>query len=206
MTDPEPDHPAVPRSTSQYPRPAATAGDGRFAWALTGSGHYLRESLALAEALGTVDLFLSDAAGEVLAAYGYPLADLKRRFRVFRDNAASSPPVALLYEGTYHTVVVGPATSNTVAKCVAGISDSLATNMFAQAGKCRIESIVFACDTEPTVITEAPGGLVTLYPRRIDLENTEKLKSFEFTTVVESLDGLTRALEQRTRTIAGRAP
>lgn len=202
MNPPAPDPPADPTST-------ARAGDGtavgRFAWALTGSGHYLRESLDLAESLGTVDLFLSDAAGEVLAAYGYALAELKRRFRVFRDNAASSPPVALLYEGTYHTVVVGPATSNTVAKCVAGISDSLATNMYAQAGKCRIESIVFACDTEPTVVTEAPGGMVTLYPRRIDLENTARLKTFEYTTVVETLDGLRQALAQRSRVIAGSA-
>ena len=68
--------------------------------------------------------------------------------------------------------------SNTVAKCVLGISDTLATNVFAQAGKCRVPSIVFACDTAPELETMAPHGLVKVYPRRIDLENTEKAEEF----------------------------
>jgi dihydromethanopterin reductase (acceptor) len=70
--------------------------------------------------------------------------------------------------------VVAPATSNTVAKMVCGISDTLVTNIYAQAGKQRIPSIVFACDTEPVVETEAPKEWVTLYPRCIDLENSIK--------------------------------
>ena len=39
----------------------------------------------------------------------------------------------------------------------------------------------------------APHGLVKVYPRRIDLENTERLKSFERTKVVESLADLEAA-------------
>jgi flavoprotein len=34
----------------------------RFAWCITGSGHFLEESLALAARLPEVDLFLSAAA------------------------------------------------------------------------------------------------------------------------------------------------
>src|SRR5476649_694233 len=41
------------------------AARGRFAWALSGSGHMLEESLALAARLPDVDLFLSAAAEEV---------------------------------------------------------------------------------------------------------------------------------------------
>ena len=85
----------------------------------------------------------------------------------------------------YHTLILAPATSNTVAKCVFGISDKLATNVFAQAGKCRVPSIVFACDTAPELETGAPEGMVKVYPRRIDLENTERLNTFEATEVVE---------------------
>ena len=91
----------------------------------------------------------------------------------------------------------GAATSNTVAKCVYGISDNLATNVFAQAGKCRIPIIVFACDTAPELDTEAPKGMVKVFPRRIDLENVERLKSFESIQVVESVDGLATAIEAR---------
>lgn len=169
----------------------------RIAWGLTGSGHYLRESLEIIETLPNVDLFVTRAAVEVLGMYGIPLKSLREKIRVYQDHTASSIPVGFLYTGHYHTLVIGPATSNTVAKCVAGISDTLITNLYAQAGKCRIHTIVFACDCEPTVISEAPDQTVTLYPRPVDLENTERLKRFPYTTVAENIEMLKAAIDQR---------
>ncbi|MDF1528634.1 MAG: flavoprotein [Sedimenticola sp.] len=166
----------------------------RTAWAITGSGHYLKECLTLAEQLPDVDLFLSKAAAEVLQVYGFPIKTLKQRFKIFHDSTASAPPVGLFYEGIYEQLIVAPATSNSVAKMVCGISDSLVTNIYAQAGKCRIPSIVFACDAAPEMETEAPGGTVMVYPRRIDLENTQRLMDFEYTQVVTSLQSLKDAI------------
>ena len=166
----------------------------RLAWALTGSGHFLQECLALVEAHTDVDLFLSQAATEVLAMYGVDLKGLRARFTCYRDTAASAPPVARFYQGFYTRLVIAPATSNTVAKMVAGISDTLVTNIYAQAGKCRVPSIVFACDTAPAMTTEAPGGQVMVYPRRIDLDNVERLRGFAYTTVVDSIPALVAAL------------
>jgi flavoprotein len=164
---------------------------------VTGSGHGLEECLALAARLPQVDLFLSAAAEEVLPLYGLHVDELKKRFRVFRDKSASSVPVGMLYSEIYHTVVVAPATSNTVAKCAYGISDSLPTNMFAQAGKLGIPGIVFACDTEPVVVTKSPHGWVSLRPRRIELDNVERLRAIDFCQVVCSADELQAALEAR---------
>jgi flavoprotein len=171
--------------------------DARFAWCVTGSGHMLDESIALAIELPRVDLFLSAAAEEVLPLYGWPLPKLRKQFRVFRDNSASGVPVGMLYHGMYHTVVIAPATSNTVAKCAFGISDTLPTNMYAQAGKQCIPGIVFACDTEPTVVTQSPNEWVELRPRAIELDNVERLSRFEYTTLVRSLDELKAALGER---------
>jgi dihydromethanopterin reductase (acceptor) len=56
---------------------------------------------------------------------------------------------------------------------------------------------VFACDTAPEMETMAPSGMVKVYPRRIDLENVERLKTFEATTVVETLEELKVALKAR---------
>ena len=84
-----------------------------------------------------------------------------------------------------------------------GISDTLVTNVFAQAGKCRLPAIVFACDTAPELETEAPKGMAKVYPREIDLKNTERLKSFEGTVVVESLEDLRTALGRRRRELHG---
>jgi dihydromethanopterin reductase (acceptor) len=71
--------------------------------------------------------------------------------------------------------------------------------VFAQAGKCRVPAIVFACDTAPELETEAPKGVVKVYPRAIDLENTARLKAFADTLVVETLDELGAALARRKR-------
>jgi len=173
----------------------------RWGWALTGSGHFFKECLALIGELDEVDLFVSRAAAEVIRMYKQDLR-LPRSARVFRDTTASAAPVGAFYYGVYHTLVLGPATSNTVAKCVAGISDTLATNVFAQAGKCRVPSIVFACDTAPEMETEAPKGMVKVYPRRIDLENTARLREFDDVAVVETLAELGTALTRRKRELA----
>jgi dihydromethanopterin reductase (acceptor) len=166
----------------------------RLAWAITGSGHYLRECIDLINQLDNVDLFLTKAADEILKQYGYK----HNVGRVFLDKTASSVPVEFFYYGTYHTVVIAPATSNTVAKMVCGISDTLVTNVYAQAGKCRVPSIVFACDTEPEIESEAPHeNMVKVYPRRIDLENMQKLKTFEETIVAGDMQQLNAAIQTR---------
>ncbi|WP_250440788.1 flavoprotein [Caballeronia sp. AZ1_KS37] len=171
--------------------------DARFAWCVTGSGHMLEESIALARQLPGVDLFLSSAGEEVLPLYGWTVAKLREHFKVLRDNSASSVPVGMIYSGEYHTVVIAPATSNTVAKCAFGISDTLPTNLYAQAGKQCVPGIVFACDTAPSVITHAPHEWVEVRPRAIEFENVERLARFAHTTVARSLDDLKAALDQR---------
>ena len=71
----------------------------RLAWAITGSGHYIEESLAFMLTLDNVDLYLSQAGEEVLKMYGIKLADIQSQLPVYRDKAASAPPVGLFYKG-----------------------------------------------------------------------------------------------------------
>jgi flavoprotein len=84
-----------------------------------------------------------------------------------------------------------------------GFSDSLVTNLYAQAGKTRVPSIVFACDTAPELESEAPrDNLVKVYPRAIDLDNVNKLKAFEATTLVADMSALSLAIQARLKIIA----
>ena len=167
----------------------------RIAWCITGSGHYLKESIDLMLTHKNIDLYLSKAGEEVLKWYDYDLSIFKKnKIKVFKDVTASASPVSLLYESVYKLVVISPATSNTIALMAQGISDSLVTNMFAQAGKCEVKSLVFACDTEPVVITQAPKKLVTLYPRDIDLKNYKALKKFKNVIVVDNIKSLKKHL------------
>lgn len=169
----------------------------RLAWAITGSGHYIEECLDFLLTLDDVDLYISQAGEEVLKMYGIDINEIRKKVPVFRDKTASSPPVGHFYKGHYHTFVMAPATSNTIAKCVLGIADNLVTNLYSQAGKCRVPSIVYPCDIAPEMETTAPGGKVMVYPRKIDLAGTDKIRTFEYTTVVESVDELIIKVNER---------
>ena len=180
----------------------------RLAWAITGSGHYLRESLAILQTLENVDIFLSKAAAEIIKQYGFQAQLDATNHKVYQDKTASSVPVELFYAGKYHTLIIAPATSNTVAKMAYGFSDSLVTNLYAQAGKTRVPSIIFACDTIPAagenaIESEAPReNMVQVFPRQIDLENVQKLVSFEHTLIVENIELLQQAISMRLAEIA----
>ncbi len=175
----------------------------RLAWAITGSGHYLRECLNVLQMLENVDIFLSKAAAEIIKQYGFQAQLDATGHKVYQDKTASSVPVELFYAGKYHTLVIAPATSNTVAKMAYGFSDSLVTNLYAQAGKTRVPSIIFACDTVPpagenAIESEAPReNFVQVFPRKIDLDNVQKLADFEHTQVVENIELLQQAVFMR---------
>ena len=174
----------------------------RLAWAITGSGHFLRESLDIMQSLENMDIFLSRAAAEIIQQYGFQKKLEATGHKIYQDKTASSVPVELFYEGKYHTLVIAPATSNTIAKMAFGFSDSLVTNLYAQAGKTRVPSIVFACDTAPEVESEAPrDNMVKVYPRQIDLDNVSRLAKFESTMVVESMDALRTNIHERLKAL-----
>ncbi len=160
---------------------------------MTGAGHCLKECAELLLRYPNLDLFLSRAAEEVLRMYRLEQQLSTLMTNVYREAGASAPAVGRLSSGIYSVLVVAPATSNSVAKFVYGISDTLVTNMFAQAGKARIPIVVYPTDLEPAVDSVGPRGeSVKVYPRPIDLENSAKLRSFPGVTVVrspEELDG-----------------
>lgn len=165
----------------------------KIAWGLTGAGHFLPESIKLLSTL-PVDLFLSKAAEEVLKAYHLYQAIAGGKNKIFYDRAASSPAVNKLYKGAYRAVVIAPATSNSIAKFVNGISDNLVTNLFAHAGKARVPVIVLPSDVSPEIDSQAPNGIVKVYPRSIDLTNVRVLETFEDVTVVKNMQELEKCI------------
>lgn len=175
----------------------------RLAWAITGSGHYLRESLDFLMTLHNVDVYLSRAAAEIIKQYSFQAQLEASGHKIYQDKTASSVPVGLFYKGLYHTLVISPASSNTIAKMAYGFSDSLVTNLYAQAGKTCVPSIIFACDTAPAsdalfIESEAPrDNIVQVYPRKIDLDNVAKLATFEHTKITERFSSLCEAVSMR---------
>ncbi len=167
----------------------------RIAWVITGAGHNLEECIEVLLNHKRVDVFLSRAAEEVLGMYNLDSRISVPKIRIYQETKPSSPVVVRLFGGTYSVLVVAPASSNSVAKFVYGISDTLATNLFAQAGKSRIPIVVYPTDLEPEADSVGPRGKkFKVYPRPIDLENTAKLRSFPGVTMAGDRDELERCL------------
>ena len=168
----------------------------RIAWAITGAGHLLTEIADRLLRRDDVDIFLSRAAEEVVRMYGLKDRLYGRGAPVHRETLSSSPMVARFARGVYQVLIVAPGTSNSVAKFVHGISDSLVTNLFAQAGKSRVPIIVLPTDLAPEMISTGPhGDLIMVYPRSVDLENTDKLRRMTGVTVVASIEEIERCLD-----------
>ncbi len=153
----------------------------KIAWGITGAGHLLRETLQMAATLPDVEFFASEAGVEVLKVYGVTPPEPPRI-----DRSASALACRGFASGKYALLVVAPATSNSVAKFVYGISDTLISTLFAQAGKCRIPIVVMPTDVEEVIDTMGATKPMRLYARPVDLENLEKLKKFRGVRVAET--------------------
>jgi flavoprotein len=165
----------------------------RIAWGITGAGHFLSECADWLARFPNVDVFLSRAAEEVVHMYGLDKKIYDSTARVYRESRtpASAPLVARFSRGVYQVLLVAPASGNSVAKFVHGIADTLVTNLFAQAGKSRVPIIVLPTDVAEEIDSPGPkGGLVKVYPRRIDLDNVDRLRQFQGVTVVTSMEEL----------------
>ena len=170
----------------------------RIAWGITGAGHFLTECVDLLSGLAEVDVFMSKAAEDVVRMYRLEerLASNPRLYRESRA-LASAPQIARFFRGDYDCLVVAPATGNTVAKLACGIADSLISNLFAQAGKCRVPIIILPTDVAPEMDSPGPkGGLVKVYPRPVDLRAVDRLGAFPGVTVTRSIAELRTALER----------
>jgi flavoprotein len=173
-------------------------GEKRIAWGITGAGNALEECIETLLKCERVDVFLTKAAEEVLRMYGLDERLNAPKIRMYRESRASAPQVGRFFGGMYSVFVVAPATSNSVAKFVRGISDSFVTNLFAQAGKSRVPIIVYPSDLIPETDSFIPSGKsIKVYPRPIDLENTKRLRSFEGVTVVDNQKELAQQVSQK---------
>lgn len=171
-----------------------SAGRAAVAWAVTGGGHFLAESVELIGELRKrreVDVYLSRAAVEVARMYGLE-ARLRDAARETICEAGHSFPVSGRFSlGAYEALVVAPVTGNTVSKFVTGIADTLVSCLFAQAGKSRVPVCALPTDVAYEALSPAPDGqLVRVFPRPLDLRLTDRLGDMEGVSVVRSPEAL----------------
>ncbi|WP_297899029.1 dihydromethanopterin reductase (acceptor) [Methanobrevibacter sp.] len=153
----------------------------RIGWAITGAGHLLDESVSVMEDLSKdnkITVLLSNAGEEVLKMYGLfervtaITGGYYRELALENDQSFSYPISGRFSLGKYDVLIVSPTTSNTVAKIVNGISDTLVTNSVAQAGKGNVKTIIIPVDMES-------GDVETILPSKLDLESCADCESCE---------------------------
>jgi archaeoflavoprotein AfpA len=167
----------------------------KVAWGITGSGDRLPETIGTMKDLkieyqDTVDVrvYLSKAGEQVVK--WYRLYDqLKQNFeKMWIELNSNSPFLAGDLElGKFEFLLIAPATSNTVAKIAAGITDTLLCNSAIMALKTCVPVYIMPSDyKEGTVVTMLPNGKdLKLRVRKEDAENTRKLSSMESVFVLE---------------------
>ncbi len=165
----------------------------KIAWGITGAGHKLKESLQVIKQLidqgHKVDLFISQAAEIVGKMYSifpildetqqeYPLQMMKIYYG--RTQRPGYPICARFNLGHYDKLIISPVTSNSVAKMIVGIADSLITNIFAQMIKGNGQIYLVPTDLIPgNIQTEIPEGrIITIRIDELSSKNAQTLTKF----------------------------
>ncbi len=165
------------------------------AWGITGSGDRLPETIGVMKELKeeyqdkvSLAVYLSKAGEQVVRWYKL-FERLKQDFgKVWVELNSNSPFLAGDLElGKFEFLLIAPATSNTVAKIAAGITDTLLCNSAIMALKAFVPVYVMPSDyKEGTVVTKLPDGKdLKLRVRKEDAENTRKLSLMENVFVLE---------------------
>ena len=167
----------------------------KIAWGITGAGDKIAEFIAVMkdlqnEYLDVIDIhvFLSKAAEQVLKYYKLE-KDLKESFKKVRTEINSNAPflAAWVQVRKYELLLIAPATSNTVAKIVNGIGDTMLTNSDIMSLKAFVPVHVVPTDfKEGIVSTTLPNGKeMKLRVRKEEVDQVKILRQMEDMNVLE---------------------
>jgi archaeoflavoprotein AfpA len=168
----------------------------KIAWGITGAGDKIQEIVETMKELqkqteGVVefDVYLSKAADIMLKFYRLD-EDLKKSFaKVWVEQNSNSPFLAgMVQSQKYEFLLIMPASSNTVAKIVNSISDTLLTNAALMSLKAFVPVWIMPVDFKESIIyTKLPNGKeMKLRVRKEEADQVRKLMATEDVRVFEN--------------------
>jgi archaeoflavoprotein AfpA len=167
----------------------------KVAWGITGAGDKIQEIIETMKDLKKqsedfleIDVFISKAGETMLKFYRLD-EELKNNFAKVTVEMNSNAPflAGMVQSGKYEFLLIMPASSNTVAKLVNGIGDTLLTNSALMSLKAFVPVWVMPVDFKESIVyTKLPNGKeMKLRVRKEEadqvrkLENTEDVRVFE---------------------------
>ena len=183
----------------------------KVAWGISGAGDKIAEILEIMKDLkkqseDTVEIqvFLSKAADTMLKFYGLQ-DDLKKTFSKVQVELNSNSPflAAWLQSGKYEFLLIAPASSNTVAKIVNSISDTMLTNAAIMSLKAYRPVYILPTDYKESVVTtKLPNGKeMKLRVRKEEADQVRKLEKMEDVHVLESPQKMRQVFSDWLKTI-----
>ena len=168
----------------------------KVAWGITGAGDKIAEIIETmkdlkrqGEGIVEIDVFLSKAAETMLKFYRLD-EELKNSFaKVTVESNSNSPFLAgMMQSHKYEFLLIFPASSNTVAKIVNGIGDTLLTNSAIMSLKAFVPVWVMPVDYKESVIsTKLPNGEeMKIRVRKEEADQVRKLEVTEDVHVFEN--------------------
>lgn len=177
----------------------------KIAWGITGSGDKFSETYEVMRSLKDqygdsliVHVYLSKA-GETVAQYYRLTEELKGFDKHYVEKGPNTPFLSgMLQSGRYDLLLIAPATSNSVAKIVVGVSDTLITNAAVQGVKGFVEVYIMPVDfREGIVETIIPSGkTIKLRVRKEDADNVRRLEKMEGFHVFENPDEIPEIIKK----------
>lgn len=168
----------------------------KVAWGITGAGDKIQEIIETmkdlkkqSEGILEIDVFISKAGETMLKFYRLD-EDLKNNFaKVAVESNSNSPFLAgMVQSGKYDFLLIMPASSNTVAKLVNGIGDTLLTNSALMSLKAFVPVWIMPVDFKENIIyTKLPNGKeMKLRVRKEEADQVRKLEQTEDVRVFEN--------------------
>jgi len=168
----------------------------KVAWGITGAGDKIAEIIETmkdlkkqSEGIVEIHVFLSKAAEIMLKFYRLD-DDLRQNFaKVTVESNSNSPFLAgMMQSHKYEFLLIFPASSNTVAKIVNSISDTLLTNSALMSLKAFVPVWIMPVDFKENVIyTKLPNGKeMKLRVRKEEADQVRKLEAMEDVYVFEN--------------------
>ena len=185
----------------------------KIAWGITGAGDKIAEILEVMKDLRNqskdvveIEVFLSKAADTMLKFYRLE-DDLKQSFaKVTVESNSNSPFLAAwLQIRKYEFLLIAPASSNTVAKLVNGIGDTLLTNSAIMSLKAFVPVYILPTDYKESVVyTKLPNGKeMKLRVRKEEAEQVRRLERMEDVHVFENPQKMRESFLEWLETVKG---
>ena len=168
----------------------------KVAWGITGAGDKIQEIIETmkdlkkqSEDILEIDVFISKAGETMLKFYRLD-EELKNNFTKVTVEMNSNAPflAGMVQSGKYEFLLIMPASSNTVAKLVNGIGDTMLTNSALMSLKAFVPVWVMPVDYKESIVyTKLPNGKeMKLRVRKEEADQVRKLEQTEDVRVFEN--------------------